>query len=220
MNELTNTLKTEFLDKEYAHAYTEDFLNASIATQIKVLREQKEWTQDELATHAGMQQARISLLENVNYSSWSINTLRKLAKAFDLTLRVTFENFSTRIRDIEGFSREALQRTSREDDQHQVSPDEQFAQLAEKWKAETGMMSNISHRIMHQAYQQIIRMGAKAIPFMLKDFQNGDFEDWFDALSKITRADPVSPSALGDVESMAKAWIQWGQQNSYLRKRR
>jgi len=69
----------------------DEFFNSSIATQIKTLRKQRDWTQEDLAKKANMKQARISLLENASYSSWSMSTLRRLAEAFDLTLYVTFE---------------------------------------------------------------------------------------------------------------------------------
>jgi len=116
MSGLHNRLQKEFKDKEYAHAYVDEFLNASIATQIKVLREQRKWDQKELATKSGMKQPRISLLENINYSMWSISTLKKLAEAFDVTLKVSFESFSIRINDIDNFNRESLERLSRMDD--------------------------------------------------------------------------------------------------------
>lgn len=117
MSELAERLREEFLkDKEYAHAYMEEFENSYIATQIKVLREQNSLTQDELAELAEMKQERISVLENVNYSSWSINTLRKLARAFDLVLHVSFENFGDEIKKITSFSREELSRIAREKD--------------------------------------------------------------------------------------------------------
>lgn len=116
MSDLANSLKQGFKDKDYRHGYADEFLNSSIATQIKVLREQRGWSQKELAKHAQMKQPRISVMENVNYSSWSINILRKLAEAFDLTLCVSFESFGKRLADIERFSREALERFSFEDD--------------------------------------------------------------------------------------------------------
>jgi transcriptional regulator with XRE-family HTH domain len=78
-----------------------------------VLREQHGWSQKELGEHAdNMMQPRISVMENVNYSSWSIKILRKIAEAFDLTLRVSFESFGTRVGDIEKFSRKNLERCS------------------------------------------------------------------------------------------------------------
>jgi len=116
MSQLENRLKKDFIDKECAYAYVNEFLNASIATQIETLREQRGWTQNELAALAGMKQPRISRLEDINYYRWTISTLKKLAEAFDVTLKVSFESFSTRIGDIENFNRESLERTSRMED--------------------------------------------------------------------------------------------------------
>ncbi|MCI0486748.1 MAG: helix-turn-helix domain-containing protein [Blastocatellia bacterium] len=116
MKELIKRLKEEFKDKETRHVYCDEFLNASIATQIKVLREQRDWTQSQLAERANMKQSRIAALEDVNYSSWTINVLRKLAEAYDLTLTVKFESFGEKLAAIEGFSKEALERSSFDDD--------------------------------------------------------------------------------------------------------
>jgi len=96
-------------DKEYRHAYAEESLNLAIATQIKVLREQREMTQERLAREAGMKQSMISRYENVNYSSWGINTLKKLAEAFDVFLEVRFRSFRELVESTERFSRETLQ---------------------------------------------------------------------------------------------------------------
>ena len=113
MSLLADKLTTAFKkDKDYRHGYVDEFLNAFIATQIKVLREQRNWTQHQLAEEAGMKQQRICVMENVNYSSWSINTLRRLAEAFDLTLNVSFEDFGKRLADMDRFSRESLERFS------------------------------------------------------------------------------------------------------------
>lgn len=121
MKELLNTLVAEFNDKEYAHAYMEEFSNMAIAAQIKVLREQLNWTQEQLAKAADMRQERISALEDVDYDAWTIKTLRKLAKAFDLTVKVSFEKFSSGILDVSKISAETLKRTSREEDLKEFS---------------------------------------------------------------------------------------------------
>lgn len=128
MSELTQVLRKEFKDKESAHIYVKEFLYENIATQIKVLREQRGWAQKELAAKVGMKQSRISLLENVNYDKWSISTLTKLAEVFDVGLYLTYEKFSTLIDIIDDFSRESLERPSRMDDlsseqstQHQIT---------------------------------------------------------------------------------------------------
>jgi predicted XRE-type DNA-binding protein len=99
-----------FRDKIYRHVYANGFVDSKIATQLKVLREQLFGTQERLAEAAGMRQARISVMEDVNYSSWSISTLRRLAKAFDLYVDVEFKEFGTLERQLDEFSRSHLSR--------------------------------------------------------------------------------------------------------------
>jgi len=112
MNGLRGNLREEFRDKEYRDTYADESLNTFIATQIKILREQRELTQRELADLTGMAQPRIAVLEDVNYASWSINTLRRIAEAFDLRLSVKFETFSSLIPEIETMNEKTLQRDS------------------------------------------------------------------------------------------------------------
>jgi len=59
MSPWAEQLKKLFKDKEYRHGYVDDFLNTSIATQIKVLRERRDWSQEELADKAGMKQPTV-----------------------------------------------------------------------------------------------------------------------------------------------------------------
>jgi transcriptional regulator with XRE-family HTH domain len=117
MSELVEKLRVEFQDEEYRHAYADECLNTMIATQIKVLREQRGMTQGQLAEATGMKQPRIPLLEDASYSNWTINTLKRFAKAFDVALSVSFEAFSHVIGDFEALSRQSLQRPTFADDQ-------------------------------------------------------------------------------------------------------
>lgn len=121
MKELVKTLTSEFSDKEYAHSYIEEFSNMEIAAQIKVLREQRGLTQEQLAELADMKQTRVSKLEDVDFNAWTIKTLRKLARAFDLSVKITFEKVSSRILDINNISKKELERTSREEDLKEFS---------------------------------------------------------------------------------------------------
>jgi transcriptional regulator with XRE-family HTH domain len=120
MNESIEEIRKELTEnkdeKEYRHAYAEESLNLTIATQIKVLREQREWRQDDLAREAEMKQSMISRYENVNYSSWSINTLKKLAKALDVVLDVRFRSFRDLVIVTDAFNRESLEVPKFEDD--------------------------------------------------------------------------------------------------------
>ncbi len=107
----------ELRDQEDRTDYAIEFGDSSIALQIKALRLKRGWTQTELGERAGgMKQSRISDMENVDYSSWSVATLRRLAKAFDLPLDVSFESWGKFADDVMGLSRSALERPSFDED--------------------------------------------------------------------------------------------------------
>jgi transcriptional regulator with XRE-family HTH domain len=116
LNEITSSYLEEFQDKETRHIYTDEFLNAKIATQIRVLREAAGLSQEELAEKSGMRQERICVLEDVNYSAWTLSTLRRLAEVFDLRINVSFEDFGSFLDEFANFSKESLERVSFKDD--------------------------------------------------------------------------------------------------------
>lgn len=116
MSTIFERLWQAFRDKEYRQVYADSFSDSKIATQIKVLREQRGWTQQQLADAVGMKQSRIATLEDVNYSSWSIRTLRRLAETFDLWLDVEFKEFGAVWPQLQDFNRESLTRRSFADD--------------------------------------------------------------------------------------------------------
>ena len=116
MDAINETLRSDLLQPEFSEGYSESFQDAYVATQIKVLREENAWTQDDLAKQIGTTQTAISRIENVNYSAWNIRTLKKLARAFRVRLKVSFETYGSLIHDFEGLNRESLMRAPREKD--------------------------------------------------------------------------------------------------------
>jgi transcriptional regulator with XRE-family HTH domain len=111
MRESLESLKEQFQDKDYRYGYAESFLNSYIAAQIKIIREQQKMTQAQLAEKIGTKQAGISRLENVNYTAWKVETLTRLARAFDLRLQISFEEFGTLPGEVNRFGRESLERS-------------------------------------------------------------------------------------------------------------
>lgn len=123
MSTFADRLVDDFADQEFAHGYMQDHGNAVIAAQIRALREQRGLSQEALAQLAGMKQERISMLENLDYDAWTVKTLRKLAEAFDVHLKVAFVPFSEGIMDAVNLRRERLEVAPRTVD---------LARLAEK----------------------------------------------------------------------------------------
>ena len=116
MKEFFNRLKRDFANKEYAHSYMESHAVSRLAAQIHALRNQRGWSQEQLAAYSGIAQERISKIESANFDSLTMKTLQKFSKAFDVNLHIKFESFSGGILDVANLTREQLEVKSREED--------------------------------------------------------------------------------------------------------
>jgi hypothetical protein len=92
--------------------------------------------------------------------------------------------------------------------------EERFHALAAEWKAGRGYSSSIGKMCSHPAYQQVIGMGEKAIPLILRELERAP-DHWFWALKAITGVNPVPRDERADIKAMAKHWIEWGREKGY-----
>lgn len=116
-------LRRELLaSEEFRYGYAESHLDAALASQIKALREQRGMTQAELAEAIGTKQSGVSRCENVNHSSWKTDTLWRLAKAFGVRLKISFEDFGSLLDEVDRFSRASLERPVPSDDRRLTRP--------------------------------------------------------------------------------------------------
>lgn len=100
--------KTKWRDIEYRQAYMEAANEQGIAWQIRVNRERRGWSQTRLAKAIDSKQSAISRAENPAYGKHSIETLIRVANAFDCALQVKFVPYSTLAKDRNDLSAEAL----------------------------------------------------------------------------------------------------------------
>ncbi len=96
-------------DKEYRDAFVAENISTGIALQIRAMRMARGWSQEELARRAGKKQEVISKLENPDYGSYTLKTLKDLASAFDVALTVEFAPFSELVDRFVNVSREDLE---------------------------------------------------------------------------------------------------------------
>ena len=91
---------------------------------------------------------------------------------------------------------------------------QRFQELADRWEKDTIFLSFSSQAAEHPAHQEIVSMGARAVPLILERMrlQGGH---WFHTLHEITNANPVQPSDRGRVEAMTASWLEWGERNGY-----
>ena len=89
-----------------------------------------------------------------------------------------------------------------------------FDALVTEWRSERSATSSVMEMTMQPAYQKIIGMGEKAIPFIISTLRaDGDEPDhWFWALRVLTGLDPVKDGERGDIVRMAQAWLRWAEE--------
>jgi hypothetical protein len=93
--------------------------------------------------------------------------------------------------------------------------EKQFLRLADEWSRETGHVSSASDLISDTRYQQIIRLGWPAIPYMLNDLErNRRF--WFPALAAITGLRPFDRGDASNYQRMTDAWLRWGRRKGLI----
>lgn len=92
----------------------------------------------------------------------------------------------------------------------------EFQRLAQQWKEDTALVSSITEKAMHPAYQQIIGLGKEALPLIFGEMKRAEPDHWFWALRAITGIDPVKPEVRGDVRGMTDSWLSWADSHGYL----
>jgi len=74
--------------------FVDSSLNKHLAFQLRTMRDDKGWSQQETAQRAKMTQNAISRLENPFYGKATLTTLKRIAATHDVALMVTFVPFS------------------------------------------------------------------------------------------------------------------------------
>jgi transcriptional regulator with XRE-family HTH domain len=91
---MTSKLEGKLQNHAYRTAFVASQINVGIPFQIKALMKARGWTQQQFAQHAGMLQPRISAILKPGKVRPNIETLRRIAEAFDCGLLVRFAPFS------------------------------------------------------------------------------------------------------------------------------
>ena len=92
--------------------------------------------------------------------------------------------------------------------------EDRFRRLATTWQKAVAHHSSTTVRNNHPAYREIIRLGPEVVPLLLRDLEESHTH-WFCALREITGADPIPPSAAGNIPKMVEAWLRWARDNGY-----
>jgi transcriptional regulator with XRE-family HTH domain len=102
--------------KEYRDAFVDAEISVGLPFQIRALREQRAWSQKDLAEATSMLQPRICAMEQAGYGNFTLNTLKKLASAFDVGLVVRFAPYGEMVSWADVFSPDTFSVPSSKDD--------------------------------------------------------------------------------------------------------
>jgi HTH-type transcriptional regulator/antitoxin HipB len=109
-------------DPQYREAFVSSQIGIGIPFQIRALMLARGWTQKELARRAKMRQPTISALISPGKTRPNLETLRRLAAAFDCGLMVRFAPFSEIVRWSEDFDPDSFNVVGFGDDQALSDP--------------------------------------------------------------------------------------------------
>lgn len=101
-------LETKFKSARYRHAYVGAHARRGIAHQVRVMRQDRGWSQGDLAKKMGKPQSVVSRIEDPAYGRLTMATLLGVAQAFDVALSVRFVSFAKFVRDTDDISPRAL----------------------------------------------------------------------------------------------------------------
>lgn len=87
-----------------------------------------------------------------------------------------------------------------------------FNKYKTDWIKQTCYHSNPEIVYNNENYKNIISLGNKVIPFLIKDL-NENNGDWIFALSSILGVDPVKDSSKGNWINMKKDWLKYIEEN-------
>jgi hypothetical protein len=90
-----------------------------------------------------------------------------------------------------------------------------FQGLATQWNAVARYRSNTRGLRDHPVYQEMVALGEPIVPLILAKLEREPNVFWFTVLAPITGQNPVPSTVSGQVEAMARAWIDWGRQRCH-----
>lgn len=82
-------------DFDYRTAFVEQSVRRFLPAQIRAMREERDWSQEELGRRCGKTQEWICKLESQTYGRYSTQTLIDLARGFDVGLIIKLASFGS-----------------------------------------------------------------------------------------------------------------------------
>lgn len=121
MNALSNMWAKLSRSKKYREAFVAAQLKRGIPAQLRVIRKERGWNQDDLAKASGLTQGAMSRAEDPDYGNLTFNNVLKIAAGLDVAFIGRFVPFSELAHWYTNLSEEALKVPSFKDDRMQAA---------------------------------------------------------------------------------------------------
>lgn len=144
---LSERLLAKLSQKNYRDNYMDETVRTWLARQIRTLREERGWSQHDLADIAGLKQSAVSRLEDPDYGRFSLSTLLKLRAAFDVGLEVKFVEYGAAVARSRDVSRNSLRVCSYHAEQ--MHPQVAGAEMS---NAQIQIEYSVQPKMRHQIY--------------------------------------------------------------------
>ena len=108
----SSELVRELTNVEFRDAYMTEQVRSYIAFQIRALREQRRWSQGDLARESGKTQSVISRMEDPDYDKLGLQSCLEIAVAYDVPLLVQFVEWDDWLARMSNMSPSALRKRS------------------------------------------------------------------------------------------------------------
>src|SRR5713101_7412726 len=93
--------------------------------------------------------------------------------------------------------------------------EQHVVRLLKRWRDETAYLSSSTKITGHPAYQELIGLGAAALPYLFRDLEQTGDGHLSKALAAITGAHPVPAEERGQVRKIAETWLHWARESGY-----
>lgn len=91
----------------------------------------------------------------------------------------------------------------------------EFLSLMVEWQGATRIMSSMTDKVTHKAYQRIIGLGKPALPLIMRQLSK-ELDHWFWALRAISGENPVPRNHVGKLDKMAGDWLRLGRARGWI----
>lgn len=140
-----SSLVNELRDPDYRSEYVASQISIGFPFQVRALRKARNWTQKDLAKAAGMAQPRIAEIESPGERKLNVETMLRLAAAFDVALLVRFAPFGDFVDWNESFDPNCYEVPTFSEEAEAAELHEQnLAAIAQSWEEFQNKVSQIN----------------------------------------------------------------------------